>query len=402
MTSPVDQWNFHPLQFWLRGKRPEKIVDYDEELQLWNIYGYPESAAILGDPKTFSSDTMRLDPIKLDESIVEGDFSHTDPPKHRKLRGLVDHAFTPNLVARLESRVHGIIHELIDDVEGKSQFDLVADFAAPLPLIMISDLLGVPASDRALFRQWMDKMLDGSEEFESPETVLEQEQELENELELLWEMRDYWHQRAAESRKRPREDLISQLVHAEVDGERLNDSQIANIANRLLVNGHLTTAMLIANTVLCMDAFPEQGARVRADRSLVPPLLEESMRYMSPICGVGRATNADVEVAGQAIPKDQMLLVWTGAANRDERQFENPDMFDVGRSPNAHLGLGRGIHFCLGRQLARMESRAAVEILLDRLPTLRTDPANPPSFLQVVDASGVAALPVVTQQSVTS
>ncbi|CAM5328922.1 cytochrome P450 [Streptomyces abikoensis] len=395
MTSPVDRWEFHPGHFWLRGKRPEKLVDYDEELQLWNVYGYPECAAILSDPRTFSSDTMRLDPVKLDESVVEGDFSHTDPPQHRRLRGLVDHAFTPALVARMESRVHGIVHELLDAVEGKDAFDLVAEFAAPLPLIMISDLLGVPETDRALFRQWMDKMLDGSEQFESPETVLEQEEELHKELELLWEMRDYWQERAAESRKRPGEDLISRLVRAEVDGRRLTDSQISNIANRLLVNGHLTTAMLIANTVLCLDAFPGQDARVRADRSLVPALLEESMRYMSPICGVGRATNRDVEVAGQVIPKDQLLLVWTGAANRDERQFEKPDAFDAGRTPNAHLGLGRGIHFCLGRQLARMEGRAALEILLDRMPTLRADPANPPTFLQVVDASGVAALPVV-------
>jgi cytochrome P450 len=162
VASPVDQWEIHPGHFWLRGKRPEKLVDYDEELKMWNIYGYPEAAEILSDPKTFSNDTMRLDPIKLDEAIVEGDFSHTDPPQHRKLRGLVDHAFTPNLVAKLESRVHGLIHGLLDDVEGKDQFDLVTDFAAPLPLIMISDLLGVPASDRALFRQWMDKMLGGS------------------------------------------------------------------------------------------------------------------------------------------------------------------------------------------------------------------------------------------------
>ncbi|WP_053685059.1 cytochrome P450 [Streptomyces sp. WM4235] len=397
MTSPVDTWDMHPGHFWLRGQRPEKLVDYDEELQLWNVYGYPEAAAILGDPRTFSSDTMRLDPIKLDESVVEGDFSHTDPPLHRKLRGLVDYAFTPQLVAKLESRVQGIVDELVDQIDGKQKFDLVAEFAAPLPLIMISDLLGVPESDRAVFRTWMDKMLDGSEKFESPETVLEQEEELHKELELLWEMRDYWHERAAESRRRPREDLISKLVHAELGGERLNDSQIANIANRLLVNGHLTTAMLIANTVLCLDAFPDQDARVRADRALVPPLLEESMRYMSPICGVGRATNAAVEVAGTVIPADQLMIVWTGAANRDERQFQDPDRFDAGRSPNAHLGLGRGIHFCLGRQLARMESRAAVETLLDRLPNLRADPANPPTFLQVVDASGVATLPVVTQ-----
>lgn len=397
MTSPVDQWDIHPGHFWLRGKHPEKSVEYDEELKMWNIYGYSECAEILGNPKVFSSDMMRLDPIKLDESIVEGDFTHTDPPQHRKLRGLVDHAFSPRLVARLEAQVHGVIRELLDELEGKPQFDLMKDFAAPLPLIMISDLMGVPVSDRALLRQWMDKMLDGGDEFESPEAQLEGQEQLEQELGLLWEMRDYWRDLALDRRKQPRDDLISGLVEAEIDGEKLTDSQISNICNRLMVNGHLTTAMLIGNTVLCLDAFPEQAARVRADRSLMPQAVEESLRYLSPICGVGRATNTDAEIGGTLIPKDQMMIVWTGAANRDPRQFDDPDAFDAGRTPNAHLGLGRGVHFCLGRQLARMEGRAALDALLDRFPDLRPDPARPATFLQVVDADGVDTLPVLTQ-----
>lgn len=397
MSSPVDRWDVHPDHFWLRGKKPDNLVSYDEELKMWNVYGYPEATAILSDPKVFSSDQMRLDPIKVDEAIVEGDFSHTDPPKHRKLRGLVDHAFTPRLVAKLESRVHGIIDELLDELHGRQRFDLMADLAAPLPLIMIADLMGVPPADRPLLRGWMDQMLDGGDQFESPEEQLAGEAELQDELKLLWEMRDYWRDLAVDRRRQPREDLLSELVRAEVDGERLTDSMVSNICNRLLVNGHLTTAMLIGNTVLCLDAFPDQAALVREDRTRVPAVIEESLRYLSPICGVGRATNAAAEVGGQLIPADQLMIVWTGAANRDPRQFADPHRFDLTRSPNPHLGLGRGVHFCVGRQLARMEGKAALEALLERFPMLRPDPDNPATFLRVIDSDGVATLPVVTQ-----
>ncbi|GHH17308.1 cytochrome P450 [Streptomyces lanatus] len=396
MASPVDDWDVHPGHFWLRGKRPENLVSYDEEIKMWNIYGYPECAEALSNTKVFSSDMMRLEPIQVDYALVDGDFGHTDPPKHRKLRGLVDHAFKPALLGRLESEVHGIIHELLDQVDGKPSFDLMKEFAAPLPLIVIADLMGVPPSDRGILRGWMDKMLQGGEELKSPEEQLEEKEQLEKELELLWEMRDYWKDMAVERRKKPRGDLVSELLDAEIDGQRLTDSQIANICNRMMVNGHLTTAMLIGNTMLCLDAYPEEGAKVRADRSLLPSAIEESLRFLSPICGVGRATNADVEIGGTTIPKDQLLIVWTGSANRDERQFQDPHTFIADRTPNNHIGLGRGVHFCIGRQLARMEAKAAVEVLLDRFPGMRPDPAAPPTFLQVIDVDGVETLPVLT------
>jgi cytochrome P450 len=362
---------------------------------MWNIYGYPECAEALSNPKVFSSDMMRLEPIQVDPALVDGDFGHTDPPKHRKLRGIVDYAFKPSLIGHLESQVHRIINELLNELDGKPSFDLMKDFAAPLPLIMIADLMGVPASERGVLRGWMDQMIQGGEELKSPEEQLEGKEQLEEELALLWEMRDYWKVMAVDRRKNPRDDLVSELVHAEIDGERLSDSQISNICNRLMVNGHLTTAMLIGNTILCLDAFPDQGARVRADASLLPPAIEESLRFLSPICGVGRATNVDVAIGGTTIPKDQLLIVWTGSANRDERQFRDPNTFDAGRTPNAHLGLGRGVHFCIGRQLARMEAKAAVEVLLARYPRLRTDPANPATFLKVIDVDGVETLPVL-------
>ncbi|MCP2339288.1 cytochrome P450 [Actinomadura rupiterrae] len=391
----VDEWNVHPHHVWIKGGRPEKVVDYDDELKMWNIYGYPEAVEALTNPKVFSNDAGRLDPIDLDPDICAGDFAQMDPPQHRKVRGLADHAFLPDLMTSLEPRVIRLIHELVDDLADRDRFDLVKDFATPLPLTVIGELLGIPRSDLHLFHAWMHRMLDDTGDFEPPEAVLDQEEALKAGFALLYEMRDYWGGLAAERRRTPREDLISHLVHAEVEGERLTDSEVFNICNRLLINGHHTTSILIGNTMLCLDAFPDQAERVRADRSLVPSLVEECLRFFSPIAAVGRCTNVDVEVAGTVIPKDQVVMVWTGAANHDERQFENPHRLDAGRTPNAHLGFGRGVHFCIGRRLARMQGRAAVDILLDRLPGLRTDPDNPPTFYRIADAGGVDGLPVL-------
>lgn len=395
MPTSVDQWDIHPDHFWLTGKRPDQLVEYNEELEMWMVYGYPEAIEVLTQPKLFSNDGWRLVNVEVEEWVKEGDFAQMDPPQHRKLRGLVDFAFTPKLVANLQPRVDEVVHELIDELEHRDSFDMVADFANPLPVAVISDMLGVPKSDRDLFKGWMHGLLDDAGELDSPDDIRDQEATMDDQFGLLREMRDYWAEQAAERRRQPREDLLSHLVHAEFEGERLSDGAVFNIANRMLINGHHTTELLIGNTVLCLTEFPEQAARVRADRSLVPALIEESLRFLSPLAGVMRVSTTEVEVAGQLIPKDQMVMAWCGAANRDGRVFTDPDTFDAARSPNAHLGFGRGVHFCMGRRLARLEAKSATNILLDRLPKLRTDPADPPKFGHVVDATGVARLPVL-------
>ncbi len=391
----VDQWDIHPAQFWLHGKNPERLVEYDEHLQMWSVYGYPEAVEIFTNPKVFSNNAGRLDPVKIEEEITAGDFANMDPPQHRKIRGLVDYAFTPKLVNAMEARVETIVSEMLDGLQERDSFDLVKDFSTPLPLNMICELLGVPQSDWPVFHKYMHDMIDQTEDFVPPEVVVEQVDELQRALDMLKTMRAYWTALAAERRKEPREDLLSQLVQAEVDGERLLDTEIFNICNRLLIAGHHSTSLLISNTMLSLDTFPDQMARIRADRSLMPMLIEESVRFLTPISAVGRCTNEDVEIAGTLIPKDQIVMVWVGAANRDERQFPDPHVFDIGRTPNAHLGFSRGVHFCLGRRLARMEGRAAVSQLLDRFPKLRTDPDNLPKFFQIGDAGGVESMPVL-------
>jgi hypothetical protein len=210
-------------------------------------------------------------------------------------------------------------------------------------------------------------------------------------------MLDYLHDHAVERRRHPREDLLSRLVQAEVDGERLTDKQVVNFANVLLFAGHISTTMLLGNTVLCLDSFPAQQDRVRADRSLVPTALEESLRFLTPFAETMRVTTADVTLGGQHIPGNSMIQLWLAAANRDPRVFARPHEFDAGRDPNPHTGFGRGIHFCLGAPLARLEGRIVLNLLLDRFRALRTDAGNRPEFVSSPDFTGVRTLPLLTK-----
>ncbi|MGK3202785.1 cytochrome P450 [Amycolatopsis sp. MEPSY49] len=397
VTNLADRWGIHPEHFWLRGQWPERTVAFDEKTGMWNVYGYPEALAVIGDPATFSNDTARLFPVPVDGPISDGDLLQMDPPEHRRQRLLVNHAFTPKIVSDLEPRISKLTHELLDKVAGRDRFDLMETLVYPLPAVVVADLLGVPAADTHLFETWMRKMSESATADISLGDVSEdQERAFKVTMEQTEQMLDYLRVVTAECRKSPREDLLSQLVQAEVEGARLSDDQVVNFAKMLLIAGYLTTTMLLGNTVLCLDGFPEVDARVRADRSLMPTLVEESMRYLSPIAATYRATTSEVEIAGVTIPKDQLVLVWLAAANRDERQFARPQVFDPARDPNPQLGFSRGTHFCLGAPLARMEGQVVLNILLDRFPVLKVDPDIPPTFYPAPDTTGVSTLSVRT------
>ncbi|GAA4611567.1 cytochrome P450 [Saccharopolyspora hordei] len=393
MTTLADTWGINEAQFWLRGVRPDEPVQYDDKTGLWNVYGYPEIVQVLSDHATFSSATQRLVPDVAPKLTTEGNLVQMDPPEHNKLRKLVSHAFTPKVVADLEPRIAELTHELLDAVTDRTE--LVADLAYPLPVIVIAELLGVPSSDRGLFKQWVEAMFDTTNGFTLKERSQEQEAYLARAMEQVEHLRDYLLEHVQQRRQQPREDLLTKLVQAEVDGARLTDGEAVNFAMVLLIAGHITTTMLLGNTVLCLDAHPEQFAAVRADRSLVPRAIEESLRFLSPFATVSRATWKESEVGGQVIPADQLLMVWVAAGNRDPRQFEDPDTFDVTRDPNPQIAFGRGIHFCLGAPLARLEGRVALNILLDRFPDLRTDPDAPPEFMPTPTMTGVRRLPLL-------
>ncbi|GLF99150.1 cytochrome P450 [Streptomyces yaizuensis] len=395
MTALAERWGIHPEHFWLYGRRPERLVRFDEQMDAWNVYGYPEAMEVLGDPGTFSSDTAKLLPMGMDESFTEGDLLQTDPPDHRELRKLVSHAFTPKVVADLEPRITEVTRELLDAVADEESFDLMGSLAYPLPVTVVAELLSIPAADRYLLEKWMRGMTESLGDLSMSDDTAEQERVFEQSMAPMREMLAYLREHTAACRGRRRQDdLLGRLIEARVGGERLTDNHIVNFGKMLLIAGYLTTTMLIGNTVLCLDNYPEQAAKVRADRSLVPGLLEESMRYLSPVAATYRATTREVEVAGQRMEPGKMVLVWYGAANRDERQFTDPHAFDVTRERNAHLGFGRGIHFCLGAPLARMEGRVAMNLLFDRFSEIRTDPERTPVFSPGYDTTGVNVLPV--------
>ncbi|MGX1673458.1 cytochrome P450 [Streptomyces sp. NPDC055400] len=362
----------HQLFGWLRNMRDEHPV-HEDEYGVFHVHRHADVLAVCADPAVFSSELQRLRPDS--EALTEEILSVIDPPLHRKLRRLVSKAFTPRTVADLEPRVVELAGQLLDGIEGDS-FDLVADFAYPLPVIVIAELLGVPAEDRALFRSWSDRML--SMQVEDPADMQFGDDAGEDYEKLVKEpmkaMHEYLLGHVEDRRKHPGDDLISKLVAAEVEGETLTDSQIVEFGGLLLMAGHVSTSMMLGNTVLCLEENPGVAAQVRADRGIVPAVIEEVMRLRPPITVMARVTTQETELAGVTIPAGRMIVPSLLSANHDERSFPEPERFDPTREARQQIAFGHGIHYCLGAPLARMEGRIALEALLDRFADIRITP----------------------------
>jgi cytochrome P450 len=351
----------------LRRLRDAEPVCRDPESGAWSVYRYSDVAAILSDAHTFSSNFGAVFPDTRDV-LLEGNIVAMDPPRHDQLRNLVSRAFTPRAIGQLEGRIGEIAEELLDRTDGRSHLELVSDFAYPLPVIVIAELLGVPASDRTRFKEWADALLNqevgGPRETGSIATARVQ----------MRHFRDYLREHVAKRRVMPRDDLLSDLVAAEIDGQRLSDDEIVGFATILLIAGHITTTLLLGNTLLTLDEYPAAQAALRANPSAIGSAIEEALRYRSPVPMTARVTTAEVQVANQVIGPKQLLYLSLLSANHDERHFERPDEFLVERHPNPHLAFGKGIHFCLGAPLARLEARVALALLLRRYSSIRVDP----------------------------
>ncbi|MFE7074182.1 cytochrome P450 [Streptomyces sp. NPDC057620] len=392
----ADRLGINPAFFWMRGHSPERPVEVDG-FGVCNVYGYREILEVLRDPRSFSNNIAGLlAATEIDESFSEGALTMTDPPEHTKLRKLIGKAFTPKVVAELEPRIVAITDELLDAVDGRGSLELVNDLAYPMPVMVISELLGVPTSDRHLFKRWVERMSSSAIELTSGERNPNSDADPQAAMRVVPELFDYLRAHTAERRVKPREDLITKLVEAEVDGERLSDGAVVNFANELLVVGHATTSALLGNALLYLDTDPELAARVRADPALTPAVVEETLRLMPPIAVAYKAVLARTEIGGVPVVPGQMVALSIGAANRDERQFDRPHAFDVTRDPNPHLGFSRGIHFCPGAPLARMEGRVALNAVLARFPGLRTDPDRLPTFLPLPHVITASELPLLT------
>ncbi|WP_433854610.1 cytochrome P450 [Streptomyces kronopolitis] len=353
-----------------RTARQAGPVRYDGQQKLWQVLDHESVAAVLADPATYSSDFSGLAPTQPDfETFRQGNFVGMDPPAHRKLRTLVSQAFTPRVVAALEPRIHAITTELLDAVEDRDRFDLVDALAYPLPIIVIAELLGIPAADRALFQEWAATLFGGDEIGDSLD-MADIERALESIAPTVREMNGYILEHIRHHRKNPGEGLTGKLVQAEVDGMRLEDQEIVGFVALLLVAGHITTTALLGNAVLSLDQYPDEAALLRAEPGRLPDALEEVLRWLPPFPELGRRTTRDVTLGGQLIPAESVVMANLAAANRDPSRFAHPDDFDVTRSPNPHLTFGHGIHFCFGAPLARLEARIALRLVLERFRDL--------------------------------
>ncbi len=356
---------------WLREMRERQPV-WRDAYGIWHVFRYADVHRAISDAEVFSSDISRI--LPFGQKFTAGNLARTDPPRHHQLRRLVAAAFSPRVVTGLAPRIAEVTGELLDATDGSAEFDLVDTLAYPLPVIVIAELLGLPAADRELFRAWADRLF-GQQVAEPNDPELARKID-----EATADMLAYLHEHCRDRRAHPKNDLISELAGVQVDGAQLTDEEVVNFSMVLLLAGHITTTALLGNTVLCLDERPGVLAELHADRSLLPAAIEEVLRYRSSFTQVGRVTMVETEIAGQVIPADTLVTPWLLSANRDEREFTDPDRFDIHRTGNHHVAFGFGIHFCIGQLLARTEARVAMGVLLDRYAEMRLNPEIPLTF----------------------
>ena len=347
--------------------------------RLWMVFDYPTVWRVLSDHETFSS---KHGP----EWIV-----FTDPPRHTKLRALVSKAFTPRSVAALGPRIEALSRGLLDAVAERGEMDLSAEYAVPLPMMVIAEMLGIPVEDRPRFVRWNDVILDMSYAVAgSPEAAAAVRAFHAATAEMDAYLAELLERRKAE----PRDDLLTRLGEAEVDGERLTHGEILGFFQGLLVAGSETTTNLINSAVLCFAENPGELGRLRGAPELLPSAVEEVLRYRSPLQWMYRIARREVELHGQVVPAGAMVLAMIGSANRDPAQFADADRFDVTRDPNSHVAFGHGVHFCLGAPLARLEARVALTDLLLGLDGLEVAEMGPWAPRKGLHVHGPARLPV--------
>jgi cytochrome P450 len=378
--------NPYPLYEQLRSHSP---VLRDPTTNMWMVFDHESVKRALTDHDTFSS------------SLADTANRHTpdwlifqDAPRHTRLRGIIMQAFTPRSVANLETRIRDLSRNLLDQMIERAhggEIDLATDYSVPLPMMVIAEMIGIPLADWPLFRNWSDVILKLSLTISDG---AESQAALREFAAMKAEVSDYLRGLVDQRRSHPRDDLLTRLVEAEVEGDRLTHEEIVAFFQLLLVGGNETTANLINNAILCLIENPDQLARLRAEPNLLPSTIEEVLRYRAPVQWVLRATRRDVEVHGQTIPAGKIVLAMIGSANRDTKQFNDAGRFDITRDPNPHIAFGHGVHFCLGAPLSRMEARIALTDLLARLTHFELASDQPWEPREALHVHGPTRLPL--------
>ena len=341
---------------WYRRVRNQRIL-FDEHRSAWMVFHYADVERVLLDVGSFSSQRTLKPDGSVDEIAGAGMIS-TDPPRHRHLRSLVVQAFTQKRVAQLEPRIRAIATKLLEEMTQASTPDLVTAFAYPLPVMVIGELLGVPAHEALQFRQWAIDFVGNDYELR---------------MQTAQAISGYFNALISERTRRPRQDLISELLSAEFNGERMTRSDLIGACLLLLIAGHETTATLIGNAMWCFDEHPEAWQQILADPAVLPGAIEEVLRFRAVVHYLPRVVKHDMRFLDQDLKAGDLMLPIFAAANIDPDQFPDPDRFDIRRTPNRHLGFGFGIHLCLGATLARLEARVGLGELISRFPRAQRD-----------------------------
>ena len=367
----------------LRAQHPVAQVIMPGGMPAWLVTGYAEARAALTDPRLHKlPDGWRPEPDSL-LAALDLHMLNLDPPDHDRLRKLVNKAFTPRRVEELRPRITAITAELLDDMSTRPEVDLLAAFAFPLPITVICELLGVPVADRDQFRAWSATIVADTV---SPEVFQAD----------AGAMVRYFQMLLATRRREPADDLLSALVAARDEEDRLSENELLSMAFLLLVAGHETTVNLIASGMLALLLNPGELARLRADPALLSSAVEELLRYVNPVNNATfRFTGEPVEIGGVPIGSNEVVLVSLSGANRDPARYAAPDRLDLSRVNSGHLAFGHGIHYCLGAPLARLEAEIAFAGLLERFGSVTL--AVPPSELRWRPSTlihGLESLPV--------
>jgi len=371
----LPEFHADPYPFYRRLREKEPV--HQSPMGFWVLTRYEDCVAVLRDQRFGREEFQQM------LSSVYGDDSEKpqlprsmlfrDPPDHTRLRALVSKAFTPRMIETMRDHIQEIVDRLLDRVQDTGRMDVMEDLAYPLPVTVICEMLGVPVTDHASIRGWSADIARSLDAIGLPsdQAIVERGRTSRRAL------AGYFRRLVPERRARPQQDLLSGLIAAEEQGDKLSQDEVIAMCLLLFIAGHETTVNLIGNGTLALLRHPDQMRKLQADPALIGNAVEELLRYDSPVQRTARITSVDAEVGGQPMPKGTMVITALGAANRDPAQFPDPDVLDVTRKDPRHISFGFGIHFCLGAPLARVEGQLALGTLLRRMPKLALAESNP-------------------------
>jgi len=368
----LPEFHANPYPFYKRLREKEPI--HQSPMGFWVLTRYEDCVAVLRDQRFGREEFQQmLTAVYGDGTEMPRSMLFRDPPDHTRLRALVSKAFTPRMIETMREHIQEIVDRLLDRVQDAGRMDVIEDLAYPLPVTVICEMLGVPVDDHASIRGWSADIARSLDAIGLPsdEGIVERGRKSRRAL------GDYFRRLVPERRARPQDDLLSGLLAAEEQGDKLTQDEVIAMCLLLFIAGHETTVNLIGNGTLALLRHPDQLTKLRAEPALIGNAVEELLRYDSPVQRTARITTTEVELAGQPLPKGAMVITALGAANRDPAQFADPDRLDVTRKDPRHISFGFGIHFCLGAPLARVEGQLALGTLLRRAPDLALAEVNP-------------------------